>query len=77
MPLSSQKTIFASRGGWLAALLLASCLPVHAQPSGGPYGPQAQSYEIPAAAPHVFYVAPAAKPDGAGNTLEQPVSIDI
>ena len=76
MPRPSPKSILADRGGWLATLLLASCLSVHAQPSGGPYGPQAQSYEIPAAAPHVFYVAPEAKPDGASNTLEQPVSID-
>ena len=43
-----------------------------AQPSGGPYGPQAKTYEIPGGAAHVFYVAPEALADATGATLGQP-----
>src|ERR1035441_5074408 len=45
--------------------------PGYAQPSGGPYGPIDQRYEIPKAA-HVYFVAPDGKADSPGTTLEQP-----
>jgi hypothetical protein len=48
--------------------------PLSAQPSGGPYGPLQQTYEVPAA-PHVYYVAPDGKPDAAG-TLTQPTTLE-
>src|SRR5882724_456657 len=53
------------------------CLAVagYAQPSGGPYGPSDQHYEIPKAA-HVYYVAPDGKSDSAGTTLEQPTTLE-
>jgi hypothetical protein len=44
-----------------------------AQPSGGPYGPIDQRYEVPKAA-HVYFVAPDGKPDAAG-TLEAPTTL--
>jgi len=62
---------------WLNAvvpLLLAAALP--AQPSGGPYGPQPQRYEIPADARHVYYVAPDGRADGPGATPEAPTTIE-
>ena len=46
-----------------------------AQPSGGPYGPVDQRYEIPKAA-HVYYVAPDGKADSAGTSLDQPTAIE-
>ncbi len=42
----------------------------YAQPSGGPYGPIDQRYEIPKAA-HVYYVAPDGKADAPGTTLDR------
>jgi parallel beta-helix repeat protein len=48
---------------------------LHAQPSGGPYGPQPQVYEVPKDAAHVYYVAPDGKADAAG-TLEAPASLE-
>ena len=48
---------------------------VLAQPSGGPYGPIDQKYEIPKA-PHVYYVAPDGKADSSGTTLDQPTTIE-
>jgi len=58
----------------VSAVLLAAA-PVCAQPSGGPYGPVDQRYEIPKAA-HVYYVAPDGKADSPGSTLEQPTTIE-
>ncbi|MBZ5495631.1 MAG: right-handed parallel beta-helix repeat-containing protein [Acidobacteriia bacterium] len=47
----------------------------YAQPSGGPYGPVHRRYEIPKAA-HVYFVAPDAKGDAPGTTLEQPTMLE-
>ena len=58
---------------FLSALLFAAA-PGYAQPSGGPYGPIDQRYEIPKAA-HVYYVAPDGKADSPGTTLEQPTTL--
>jgi len=52
-------------------------LPVHAQPSGGPYGPIQQTYEVPTGAGHVYYVAPDGKADAAGTALEQPTTLEV
>jgi len=65
---------------WFCHCLFLSLLPLaaapgHAQPSGGPYGPIDQRYEIPKAA-HVYYVAPDGKADSPGTTLEQPTTLE-
>ena len=62
---------------YLNFVLFASLLitPMYAQPSGGPYGPVDQRYEIPKAA-HVYYVAPDGKPDFAGTALDQPTTLE-
>ena len=57
-------------------LILLSPLPALAQPSGGPYGPQPQTYEVPKDAAHVFYVAPDGKADAAGASLAEPTSLE-
>src|SRR5215469_7722193 len=57
------------------ALLFLVAAPVCAQPSGGPYGPIDQRYEIPKAA-HVYYVAPDGKPEAPGATLDQSTTLD-
>jgi hypothetical protein len=46
-----------------------------AQPSGGPYGPVDQRYEVPKAA-HVYYVSPDGKADDPGTRLGQPTTIE-
>jgi len=58
----------------IVALAFAPTL--HAQPSGGPYGPQAQTYEVPKDAAHIYYVAPDGRPDATGATLEAPTTIE-
>jgi hypothetical protein len=47
-----------------------------AQPSGGPYGPQRQTYSPPAGAAHVYYVAPDGNPNAAGTALDQPSTLE-
>jgi parallel beta-helix repeat protein len=59
---------------FLISLLFAAA-PGYAQPSGGPYGPVDQRYEVPKAA-HVYYVAPDGKADSPGTTLEQPTTME-
>ncbi len=64
--------------GWatvgLLALMAMPCS-LQAQPSGGPYGPVAQVYEVPKDAAHVYYVAPDGQADAAG-TLEAPSTLE-
>ena len=68
------------RRALLAGLIAAGCLlapiPGHAQPSGGPYGPIPQIYDVPKAAAHVYYVAPDGSADAAGTSLEAPTTIE-
>jgi parallel beta-helix repeat protein len=60
----------------LLVLSLLSASMLTAQPSGGPYGPLPQTYEVPKDAPHVYYVAPDGKADSPGTSLEAPTSLD-
>src|SRR5262245_49500063 len=46
-----------------------------AQPSGGPYGPIDQRYEIPTSA-RVYFVAPEGKAESAGTSLDQPTTLE-
>ena len=63
----------------LASLCLAACLAVpflRAQPSGGPYGPLQQAYQVPADAAHVYYVAPDGKADAPGTAQTEPTTLE-
>ncbi len=48
---------------------------VRAQPSGGPYGPIDQRYEVPKAGT-VYFVAPDGKSDAAGTDVAHPTTIE-
>ncbi|GAB5558812.1 MAG: hypothetical protein SynsKO_04590 [Synoicihabitans sp.] len=54
--------------------LLAWVIPVAAQPSGGPYGPIAQRYEIPETG-HVFFVAPDGEQAASGSEVTHPTTL--
>lgn len=58
-----------------AALALCLLSGLFAQPSGGPYGPLPQTYEVPADAAHVYYVAPDGSADAPGASLEAPTTL--
>ncbi len=62
--------------GLVPALAVFGASLLTAAPSGGPYGPVAQRYEIPANAAHVYYVAPDGKAEASGLTLAEPTTIE-
>ncbi|HOT14192.1 MAG TPA: right-handed parallel beta-helix repeat-containing protein [Bacteroidales bacterium] len=47
-----------------------------AQPSGGPYGPIKQTYEIPKTTGVIYYVAPDGKKEEQGLSLDKPTTIE-
>jgi hypothetical protein len=55
--------------------IISYSLPAAAQPSGGPYGPQQQSYGLPEVKGQIYYVSPDGKDEEPGKTLEQPTSL--
>src|SRR5687768_4110212 len=62
---------------FLSALLGLAGLPaLLAQPSGGPYGPLPQTYEVPKGAAHVYYVAPDGRAEAAGASLDAPTTLE-
>jgi parallel beta-helix repeat protein len=56
--------------------LLAGSMLVAAQPSGGPYGPILQSYDLPKEAGKIYYVAPHGKDEENGQTLARPTTLE-
>lgn len=48
--------------------------PLVGQPSGGPYGPIAMTYELPEAKT-IYYAAPDGKDEASGTVLDQPTSL--
>ena len=57
-------------------LLAAWILPIKAQPSGGPYGPIKQTYELPKTAVKIYYVAVDGKADQDGESISNPTTIE-
>ncbi|OFY68141.1 MAG: hypothetical protein A2V64_07830 [Bacteroidetes bacterium RBG_13_43_22] len=49
---------------------------VRAQPSGGPYGPVRQTWQIPETDGMIYYVAPDGKKEAKGATLSDPTTIE-
>jgi parallel beta-helix repeat protein len=50
--------------------------PVIAQPSGGPYGPIRQSYDLPSEKVKTYYVATEGKAEQSGENLSNPTTIE-
>lgn len=59
-----------------ALALAANPSPADAQPSGGPYGPQLQNYEMPRDAAHVIHVAPDGQASADGRTPDAPTTLE-
>jgi len=60
----------------VSVVLIGSGTRMQAQPSGGPYGPVYQSYEIPGDAKNIYYAAPEGKTENSGLTLDAPTTIE-
>ena len=75
---------YTQAGNWYELLgmscvlfcLILGLLPAAAQPSGGPYGPIRQAYDLPKVAGKIFYVAPDGQAERSGETLAQPTSLE-
>ena len=61
--------------GILLCIILVS-LAVTAQPSGGPYGPIRQFYDLPKVTGKIFFVAPDGKAEESGEALARPTTIE-
>jgi len=70
-------TIKLHQCSFVAIILLVSGLSyANAQPSGGPYGPVNQTYELPKVTGKIYYVAPDGKAESQGTQFTQPTSIE-
>lgn len=47
-----------------------------AQPSGGPYGPIQQNYDLPKVEGRIYYVAPGGNTDATGESISEPTTIE-
>ncbi|MGD0572689.1 MAG: right-handed parallel beta-helix repeat-containing protein [Sedimentisphaerales bacterium] len=59
----------------LFSVLLFCSLPATAAPSGGPYGPVRQNYDLPKDAGKIYYVAPDGNAGESGETLARPTTL--
>ncbi len=57
-------------------LMVSGSYSANAQPSGGPYGPVNQTYELPKVTGKIYYVAPDGKAGLPGDQIAQPTSIE-
>ena len=71
---TNQVTRFSARI-FVRCVFLFLAVRCFAQPSGGPYGPIDQRYEVPKST-HVYYVSPDGKAEASGTTLDQPTTIE-
>ncbi len=75
---------FQKRAKWYKLLHVAGIsiciifgsLSATAQPSGGPYGPIRQTYELPGGSGKIFFVAPDGKIENSGESLDRPTTIE-
>jgi len=59
-----------------AIIVFTISIPVIAQPSGGPYGPVRQTYELPKIFKTIYYVAPDGNQAEQGTTIDKPTTIE-
>ncbi|MGD0339621.1 MAG: right-handed parallel beta-helix repeat-containing protein [Bacteroidota bacterium] len=60
----------------ISICIIFSSLSATAQPSGGPYGPIRQTYELPGGSGKIFFVAPDGKIENSGESLDRPTTIE-
>ena len=73
MKLSRFKSLTITGITFLMLLLL---MPLSAQPSGGPYGPVRQKYDLPSVKGKIYYAAPEGNAGATGESLSFPITIE-
>jgi len=78
LAMTTPKTVMNLHQSTLLILvfLLSDALSGRAQPSGGPYGPIPQNYDLPKDAAHIYYVSPDGRADASGAALAQPTTLE-
>jgi parallel beta-helix repeat protein len=61
---------------FIISIININSIQIIAQPSGGPYGPIQQTYELPKSVNQIYYVAADGKPENSGNTISNPTTIE-
>ena len=56
--------------------ICAGFMQINAQPSGGPYGPIHQTYNLPKVSGRIYYAAPDGKAENSGETLANPTTLE-
>ncbi|MBN1694300.1 right-handed parallel beta-helix repeat-containing protein [candidate division WOR-3 bacterium] len=64
------------RTGFFLFFIIFCSLSVIAKPSGGPYGPIRQNYDLPEVTGKIYYVAPDGKAENKGETLDKPTTLE-
>ena len=68
---------YISESCWVVLIyLITGLLSLAAQPSGGPYGPIRETYELPSITGKIYYVAPDGQADASGDLPAKPTSIE-
>jgi len=61
---------------FVVVFIMFAALPLMSQPSGGPYGPIRQKYDLPKVDGNIYYVAPDGNPEATGDKLKTPTTIE-
>ncbi len=72
------KTVCPLEAGFAVIIVLLSAFPAFssAHPSGGPYGPIRQKYELPKVSGSTYYVAVDGQAQASGESLEKPTTLE-
>jgi len=62
--------------GFVLFCIIFSSLSLKAKPSGGPYGPIWQAYDLPKVTGKIYYVSPNGKAKNKGESLSKPTTIE-
>jgi len=73
----TQKVTWYGRlcAGFVLFCIIFGSLSLKAKPSGGPYGPIRQTYDLPKVTGKIYYAAPDGKAENKGETLDKPTTI--
>jgi parallel beta-helix repeat protein len=63
-------------GGFVLFCMIFVSFSLEAKPSGGPYGPIRQKYDLPEVKGKIYYVAPDGKAENTGETLARPTTLE-
>ncbi len=76
MTMKTQSTLFLLTA-YILSFLCLSPIVATAQPSGGPYGPLQQTYQLPKVSGKIYYVAVDGQADQSGESLAKPTSLEV